>query len=57
MTVGEVVDLARGGDVADAYEALLAGLHRAEGIRDDGVDWGAELVEHHRLAIERFVGE
>jgi hypothetical protein len=51
----EGVDLARGGEVADASEALLAALHRAEGIREDGVEWGEELVARYRLALERFV--
>jgi hypothetical protein len=53
VTIEEVVDLARGGDVADAYEAPLAGVHRAEGIRDDGVEWGAELVTRYLPHLPR----
>jgi hypothetical protein len=40
VTIMEAVDLARDGDVAAGYEALLAGLHRAEQVRDDGKPWG-----------------
>jgi hypothetical protein len=36
MRVTEAVDLARAGDVADGYTALLAGLHRAREMADAG---------------------
>jgi hypothetical protein len=52
ITVEEAVDLARDGDAADGYEALLAGLHRAREAEDE--PWGEELIRRYSEAVERF---
>jgi hypothetical protein len=52
LTVEEAVDLARTGNAAHGYEALLAGLHRAAEAEDEA--WAAALVTHYRGALERF---
>jgi hypothetical protein len=49
--VEEAVDLARDGNAADGYEALLAGLHRAREAETDGATWGTELVTRYREAL------
>jgi hypothetical protein len=53
--ITDAVDLAYEGDPAGGYEALLTGLRRAEEIRDDGAEYGAELVTRWQDALERFV--
>jgi hypothetical protein len=54
MTVTDAVDRAMEGDPAGGYEALLAGLRRAEEIRDEGAEYGAELVTRWQDALDRF---
>jgi hypothetical protein len=54
LTVEEAVDLARTGNAADGYTALLAGLHRAREADSDGATWAPDLVARYREAIERF---
>jgi hypothetical protein len=56
-TVTDAVDLARTGDVADGYTALLAGLHRAKEIAAEGEPWGQEWVTRYRKALENFARE
>jgi hypothetical protein len=52
ITVEEAIDLARTGQAADGYQALLAGLYRAK--EAGGKPWGDELVTRYRDALERF---
>jgi hypothetical protein len=52
-TVTDAVDLAREGDAAEGYTALLAGLHRAEQAQADGELWAEELASRYREALER----
>jgi hypothetical protein len=52
--LGALVALADEGKTADGYEALLAGLRRAEEARDDGEPWGDELVGHWQYALDHY---
>ena len=36
------------------YACLVWGLHRAEEMVEDGIDWGQELVDRWRLAWENY---
>jgi hypothetical protein len=54
MTVTDAVDLVAEGRLADGYAALLAGLHRAEEIAEEGIDWGPELADRWRLACDNY---
>jgi hypothetical protein len=47
-------NLAEDGDARAGYEALLAGLRRAEELRDAGKVFGAELVTRWRYVLERY---
>jgi hypothetical protein len=57
ITVTDAVDLARAGDVAEGYTALLAGLHRAKEVAAAGEPWAGELVSRYREALENFARE
>jgi hypothetical protein len=52
LTIEQAIDLARTGNAADGYQALLAGLHRAR--EAAGEPWGVELETRYRGALERF---
>ena len=54
MTVVDAIDLAADGQLADGYAALLAGLHRAEEIAEEGIEWGQELADRWRLACDNY---
>ena len=54
LTVSKAVELAEEGKAADGYQALLAGLRRAEEARDDGEAWGEELVRRWQAALDRY---
>ena len=57
VTVTDAVDLARAGEIADGYTALLGGLHRAREIADAGELWAAELVRRYHEAVENYARE
>ena len=57
MTVVDAIDLAANGQLAGGYAALLAGLHRAEEIAEEGIKWGAELADRWRLACDNHAKE
>jgi hypothetical protein len=54
MTVTNAIDMAGDGQVADGYACLLWGLHRAEEIAAEGVEWGAELVTRWQQACDNY---
>lgn len=54
LTMTDVVDLADNGDAAEGYTALLAGLHRAKELRDEGFEWGEELVRRWEMACDLY---
>jgi hypothetical protein len=54
LTVTEAVDLALAGEIADGYQALLAGLHRAEEIAEEGEPCAEELVARWRRALDTY---
>jgi cation diffusion facilitator CzcD-associated flavoprotein CzcO len=54
MTVTDAIDLAAEGKVADGYACLLWGLHRAEDIAAEGIEWGAELRGRWQAACEDY---
>jgi hypothetical protein len=51
-TFEAAVDLARSGDAAGGYEALLSGLQRARGAA--GAPWAPELAARYRAALDRY---
>ena len=53
MTVVDAMDLAAEGQLADGCAALLAGLHRAEEIAEEGIKWGPDLLARWRLVCDR----
>jgi hypothetical protein len=53
-TITDAVDLAAEGDAHLGYEALRAGLRRAEELRDAGQQWGEELARRWQEALDRF---
>lgn len=52
LTVENAVDCAREGNAADGYQALLAGLARAQEI--EGEPWAEELITRYSQAVERY---
>ena len=54
VIVQDAVHLAAEGSVEDGYADLLAGLHRAERLRETGASWADELVTHYRFTLEQF---
>ena len=52
LTVDEACQLADEAKPADGYQALLAGLHRAQEALEDGEPWAEELVGRWQGAIQ-----
>jgi hypothetical protein len=57
VSVTNAVDMAREGRIADGYACLVWGLHRAEGIAAEGVEWGAELVTRWQQACDNYAAQ
>ena len=54
MTVTDAIDLAREGQIADGYAYLVWGLHRTEGIAEEGVAWDAGPETRWQLAFHSY---
>jgi hypothetical protein len=54
LTTADAFDLAAEGSYTSGYYRLLAALERAEGARDVGQPWGAELVSVYQLVLNRY---
>jgi hypothetical protein len=42
------------GRPAEGYDCLLAGLHDAEALAEQGIPWGAALSHRYRQALQAF---
>jgi hypothetical protein len=54
MTVTDAIDLPREGQIADGYACLVWGLHRAEEIAEETVEWGPGLVTRWQQPCDSY---
>jgi hypothetical protein len=54
VTVTDAIDLAQEVRIADGYACLVWGLHRAQEVAEEGVEWGAEMVTRWQQACETY---
>jgi hypothetical protein len=54
LAVGDALDLAKAGQVANGYMILLQGLQRAHAVDEAGEKWGAELRQRYQAAADDF---
>jgi hypothetical protein len=54
VIVSDAIHLAAEGSVDDGYADLLAGLHRAERLRETGEPWVEDLVHHYQFTMRQF---
>ena len=54
LAVIDATERGQQGDLAAGYDCLLQGLRHARRLRQDGADFGRDLVDRYRQAIDEY---